>query len=185
VKILLVYPRYPDTFWSFRHALKFISKKANFPPLGLLTVAAMLPAECEKRLVDMNTEILDDVEIEWADFVFISAMVVQTDSVREVITRCNMLGTKIVAGGPLFTTGYEEFEGIDHFVLGEAEITLPWFLGVTDKGRQYFWRLLILTLLQRPRHFALSIGLSVSGFHFRKVAESYNKTVLTLRRQSV
>jgi radical SAM superfamily enzyme YgiQ (UPF0313 family) len=60
-----------------------------------------------------------------------------------------------------------------------------WFLGVTNKGRRYFWRLLIFTLLKRPRHFALSIGLSVSGFHFRKVAESYNKTFLALRRQNV
>jgi len=125
MKILLVYPRYPDTFWSFRHALKFISKKANFPPLGLLTVAAMLPAKWEKRLVDLNIETMDDKEIEWADYVFISAMVVQTDSVKEVIARCNKLKTRVVAGGPLFTTGYEEFEGIDHFVLGEAEVTLP------------------------------------------------------------
>jgi len=128
MKILLVYPRYPDTFWSFRHALKFLSKKATFPPLGLLTVAAMLPAEWEKKVVDLNVELLKDAEIVWADFVFISAMVVQKDSAKEVITRCNELNTKVVAGGPLFTTGYEEFEGIDHFVLGEAEITLPRFL---------------------------------------------------------
>jgi radical SAM superfamily enzyme YgiQ (UPF0313 family) len=135
MKILLVYPRYPDTFWSFRHALKFISKKANFPPLGLLTVAAMLPAEWETRLVDLNTETLDDGEIAWADFVFISAMVVQTDSAKEVIARCNKLNTSVIAGGPLFTTGYEEFEGIDHFVLGEAEVTLPRFLADLAAGR--------------------------------------------------
>jgi len=134
MKILLVYPRYPDTFWSFRHALKFISKKANFPPLGLLTVAAMLPAKWEKRLVDLNIETMDDKEIEWADYVFISAMVVQTDSVKEVIARCNKLKTRVVAGGPLFTTGYEEFEGIDHFVLGEAEVTLPQFLTDLAQG---------------------------------------------------
>jgi radical SAM superfamily enzyme YgiQ (UPF0313 family) len=128
VKILLVYPRYPDTFWSFRHALKFISKKANFPPLGLLTVAAMLPPEWEKRLADLNVKALSDEDIRWADYVFISAMVVQTDSTKEVITRCNELGIRVVAGGPLFTTGYEEFEGVDHFVLGEGEVTLPRFL---------------------------------------------------------
>jgi radical SAM superfamily enzyme YgiQ (UPF0313 family) len=135
MKILLVYPRYPDTFWSFRHALKFISKKANFPPLGLLTVAAMLPTEWEKRLIDLNTETLDDGEIEWADFVFISAMVVQTESAKEVIARCNKLGTRVVAGGPLFTTGYEDFEGVDHFVLGEAEVSLPRFLADLAGGR--------------------------------------------------
>jgi radical SAM superfamily enzyme YgiQ (UPF0313 family) len=134
MKILLVYPRYPDTFWSFRHALKFISKKANFPPLGLLTVAAMLPAGWEKRLVDLNIKALGDEDIRWADFVFISAMVVQKDSAKEVIARCNKLGTRVVAGGPLFTTGYEEFEGVDHFVLGEAEVTLPRFLADLAEG---------------------------------------------------
>jgi radical SAM superfamily enzyme YgiQ (UPF0313 family) len=134
MKILLVYPRYPDTFWSFRHALKIISKKANFPPLGLLTVAAMLPAEWEKRVVDLNVNTLGDADITWADFVFISAMVVQKDSAKEVIARCNNLDTRVVAGGPLFTTGYDEFEGVDHFVLGEAEITLPPFLADLAQG---------------------------------------------------
>ena len=134
MKILLVYPQYPDTFWSFRHALKFISKKAAFPPLGLLTVAAMLPKEWEKKLIDMNVTVLKDEDLKWADYVFISAMVVQKDSVKEVITRCKKLNTKIVAGGPLFTTGYEEFDEIDHFVLGEAEITLPLFLEDLNKG---------------------------------------------------
>ena len=112
MKILLVYPRYPDTFWSFRHALKFLSKKATFPPLGLLTVAAMLPDEWEKKVVDLNVAPLKDAEITWADFVFISAMVVQKDSANEVIAQCNMLNTSVVAGGPLFTTGHEEFKGI-------------------------------------------------------------------------
>jgi radical SAM superfamily enzyme YgiQ (UPF0313 family) len=135
MKILLVYPRYPDTFWSFRHALKFVSKKANFPPLGLLTVAAMLPEEWEKRVVDLNVDTLGDGDITWADFVFISAMVVQKDSAREVIARCNKYGTKVVAGGPLFTTGHEEFEGVDHFVLGEAEITLQQFLTDLTHGQ--------------------------------------------------
>lgn len=134
MKILLVYPRYPDTFWSFRHALKFLSKKANFPPLGLLTVAPMLPTEWEKKLVDLNVRPLCDEEIVWADFVFVSAMTVQSDSAKEVIARCNALNTKVVAGGPLFTTGYEEFTGIDHFVLGEAEVTLPMFLTDLERG---------------------------------------------------
>jgi radical SAM superfamily enzyme YgiQ (UPF0313 family) len=134
MKILLVYPRYPDTFWSFRHALKFLSKKASFPPLGLLTVAAMLPGEWEKRVVDLNVNLLNDEDINWADYVFISSMVVQKDSAKEVITRCNRLNTRVVAGGPLFTTGYKEFEGVDHFVLGEAEVTLPHFLSDLARG---------------------------------------------------
>lgn len=134
MKILLVYPQYPDTFWGFRHALKFISKKAAFPPLGLLTVAAMLPGAWEKRLVDMNVTPLTDEDIRWADYVFLSAMVVQNESVKEVIARCNELGAKLVAGGPLFTTRYENFAEVDHFVLGEAEVTLPLFLADLDKG---------------------------------------------------
>ena len=134
MRILLVYPRYPDTFWSFRHALKFLSKKAAFPPLGLLTVAAMLPGEWEKKLVDMNVSTLSDEDIKWADYVFVSSMVVQRDSVREVVARCKRLNAKVVAGGPLFTTGYEELDGIDHLVLGEAEATLSHFLADLAKG---------------------------------------------------
>lgn len=135
VKILLVYPKYPDTFWSFTHALKFVSKKASFPPLGLLTVAAMLPGEWEKKLVDMNVGELTDKDIAWADYVFISAMVVQKASVKEVLERCRSLGVKTVAGGPLFTTGYDEFDNVDHFVLGEAEVTLKPFLDDLAAGK--------------------------------------------------
>jgi len=135
MKILLVYPQYPDTFWSFKYALKFISKKAAFPPLGLLTVAAMLPEAWEKKLIDMNVSRLTDNDIEWADLVFISAMEVQKDSARRVIAQCNKLGIRTVAGGPLFTTGYKEFDGVDYFVLGEAEVTLQPFLDDIQAGR--------------------------------------------------
>ena len=134
MKALLVYPRYPDTFWSFSHALKIISKKASHPPLGLLTVAAMLPDEWEKKLVDMNATALKDKHIKWADYVFIGAMVVQRQSARETIHRCRELGTKVVVGGPLFSTEYEEFDDVDHLVLDEAEITLPLFLEDLEKG---------------------------------------------------
>jgi len=136
LKILLVYPRYPDTFWSFRHALKFIRKKAALPPLGLLTVAAMLPEEWEKRLVDLNVANLTDKDIKWADYVFISAMVAQQDSAREVVDRCKEIGTKIVAGGPVFAVGYEEFghDDIDHLISSEAENLLPLFLEDLEKG---------------------------------------------------
>ncbi|NCO82823.1 MAG: B12-binding domain-containing radical SAM protein [Nitrospirae bacterium CG_4_10_14_3_um_filter_44_29] len=136
MKILLVYPKYPDTFWGFKYALKFISKKASFPPLGLLTMAAMLPAEWEKRLVDINVNPLKDQDLLWADYVFISAMSIQKESVKTVISRCKALGVKIVAGGPLFTSIPEEFEGdVDHLVLNEAEITLPPFLDDLKNGR--------------------------------------------------
>jgi len=134
LKVLLVYPRYPDTFWSFRHALRIAGKKASFPPLGLLTVAAMLPDDWDKKLVDMNVSALNNEDIKWADYVFISAMVVQKDSAREVIERCKKFDTKIVAGGPLFTAGYEYFSDVDHLVLDEAEITLTPFLEDLEKG---------------------------------------------------
>jgi radical SAM superfamily enzyme YgiQ (UPF0313 family) len=134
LKILLVYPRYPDTFWSFRHALRIVAKKATFPPLGLLTIASMLPEEWDKKLVDMNAATLSDKDIKWADYVFMSAMVVQKDSVREVIKRCKRFGVKTVAGGPLFTSHYDEYEDIDHLVLNEAECTLPLFLEDLKNG---------------------------------------------------
>jgi radical SAM superfamily enzyme YgiQ (UPF0313 family) len=128
MNILLVYPEFPDTFWSFKHALKFVQKKAGAPPLGLLTVAAMLPTEWEKRLVDLNVTNLTVEDMAWADYVFISAMVVQRESARSVIHRCKTAGVKVVAGGPLFTMEYEQFPEVDHFVLNEAEETLEPFL---------------------------------------------------------
>jgi radical SAM superfamily enzyme YgiQ (UPF0313 family) len=128
MKALLIYPEFPDTFWSFRYALKFINRKASSPPLGLLTIAAMLPEAWEKRLVDMNVDGLDDEDVRWADLVFVSAMSAQKESVCTVIERCKTAGVRIVAGGPLFTTDHEAFGTIDHLVLNEAEITLPRFL---------------------------------------------------------
>ena len=135
MKILLVYPEFPDTFWSFKHALRFVRKKAGAPPLGLLTVAAMLPAEWEKRLVDLNATNLTPKDLAWADYVFISAMIVQRDAARALIARCKEAGVKVVAGGPLFTMEHEQFPEVDHFVLNEAELTLPPFLADLANGR--------------------------------------------------
>jgi radical SAM superfamily enzyme YgiQ (UPF0313 family) len=134
MNILLVYPKFPETFWSFKHALKFILKEASNPPLGLITVAALLPGEWEKRLVDMNVTALNDQDLKWADYVFISAMAVQKESVVEVMERSKKLGVKIVAGGPLFTMAAEDFPGVDHLILNEAEITLPLFLADLTNG---------------------------------------------------
>jgi len=134
MNILLVYPCNPDTFWSFRYAMKFIDRKASFPPLGLLTVAAMLPTTWEKKLVDMNVETLGDSDLLWADYVFISAMTIQRESADEVILRCQQLGVKIVAGGPLFTTYHQNYAAVDHLVLGEGELTLPCFLADLKNG---------------------------------------------------
>ncbi len=134
MKILLVYPHYPDTFWSFRNAMKFINRKASFPPLGLLTVASMLPEPWEKRLVDLNVCALSDKDLSWADYVFISAMTIQRQSALEIIERCRRLGVKTVAGGPLFTSCHDDFPEVDHLVLGEGEITLPRFLEDLQRG---------------------------------------------------
>jgi len=121
MKVLLVFPRSPDTFWSFKHVLPFVSKRAAFPPLGLLTVAAMLPVDWELRLVDTNVAQLAERDIEWADWVMLSGMIVQKDSAREIARRCAALQRPVIAGGPLFTTGHADFPEIAHFVLGEAE----------------------------------------------------------------
>ena len=120
MNVLLVYPHYPDSFWSFRHALRFISKKAALPPLGLITVSAMLPSTWQKKLVDMNVTSLKTRDIQWADYVFISAMYIQKKSVDKIIDECVKYGVKIVAGGPLFTREYKNYIQIDHFILNEA-----------------------------------------------------------------
>ncbi len=128
MKALLIYPSIPDTFWSFKHIMKFIRKKAAHVPLGLLTVAAMLPRDWHLKLVDTNVESLSDEVIQWADMVFIGAMIVQKESVRQIVARCRALGKPIVGGGPLFTSCPVDFDDVDYLVLNEAEITLPLFL---------------------------------------------------------
>jgi radical SAM superfamily enzyme YgiQ (UPF0313 family) len=128
MNILLVYPEYPDTYWSFKHALRFISKKAAVPPLGLITVSAMLPESWPTKLVDMNTTSLHPADIIWADYVFISAMYIQKASVDNIIEACVKHKTKIVAGGPLFTQESDNYHEVDHFILNEAELTLASFL---------------------------------------------------------
>jgi radical SAM superfamily enzyme YgiQ (UPF0313 family) len=134
MKVLLVNPDTPVTFWSFKNALNFCSKKAAMPPLGLLTVAAMLPGDWETKLVDMATTKLRDRDIKWADYVFITAMLIQQESADQVIGRCKRIGAKIVAGGPLFTSIPEQYAEVDHLVLKEAELTLPLFIKDIQEG---------------------------------------------------
>lgn len=134
MKILLVYPKFPETFWSFTHALRFINKRSAFPPLGLLTVAALLPGEWPKRLVDENTADLRDEDLAWADLALVGAMALQRKAAVQVIERCQGMGLKIVAGGPLFTAEPEAFERVDHLVLDEAELTLPAFITDLKNG---------------------------------------------------
>ncbi|UCE54597.1 MAG: B12-binding domain-containing radical SAM protein [Desulfobacterales bacterium] len=134
MNVLLIYPKFPDTFWSFKYALKFIRKKAANPPLGLLTVAAMLPDEFHRRVIDINVEGLTDEDLAWADLAFIGAMAVQRESAKQIIARCQATGVKVIAGGPLFTAEPDEFEEVDHLVLDEAELTLPCFLEDLKSG---------------------------------------------------
>lgn len=141
MKILLVYPQYPETFWSFKHALSFIRKKAMVPPLGLLTIASMLPDGFETKLIDLNIESLEEKDLLWADFVFISAMITQKDSVYKIVDKCKKLNVKTVAGGPLFIDLHTEFPDIDYFVLDEGEVTLPLFLeDLKNKNLQKYYR---------------------------------------------
>ena len=134
MNILLVYPEFPDTFWSFKHALRFIRKRAGAPPLGLLTVAAMLPENWNLRLVDLNIEQLGKDDLNWANYVMISAMIVQRDSTIQLVKQCKKAGVKTIAGGPLFTMDYNRFPDVDYFVLNEAELTLPPFLADLENG---------------------------------------------------
>lgn len=133
MKVLLVYPEFPDTYWSFRHALSFIGKRSAFPPLGLLTISAMLPASWEKRVVDMNVRSLKPSDIEWADMVFATAMLIQKDSLRDVVDRCKAKGKRVAIGGPYVTTTLDLVDA-DHVFLGEAETTLPEFINDLERG---------------------------------------------------
>jgi radical SAM superfamily enzyme YgiQ (UPF0313 family) len=134
MKVLLVYPEFPDTYWGFRHALKFEGKRSPFPPLGLLTVSAMLPDSWERRLVDMNVRRLRDSDIEWADIVLASAMIVQKDSLESVVARAKAKGKRVVVGGPYVSTSAEHLPDADHIFVGEAEATLPEFLKDLESG---------------------------------------------------
>ncbi len=135
MNVLLLYPKFPETFWSFAYALKFIRKKSAFPPLGLMTIAPLLPREWPRKLVDLNVEPLTDRDLAWADLVFIGGMAVQRASASELIQRCRTAQVRVVAGGPLFTCEPEQFEAVDHLVLDEAELTLPRFLADLRNGR--------------------------------------------------
>jgi radical SAM superfamily enzyme YgiQ (UPF0313 family) len=134
MKVLFVSPEFPDTYWSFRHALPFEGKRCAFPPLGLLTVSALLPASWERKLVDLNVQSLKSRDIDWADMVFVTAMLVQKDSLREVVKRCKASGKCVVIGGPYVTTTVEELPEADHIFLGEAETTLPQFVEDLARG---------------------------------------------------
>ena len=133
-KALLVYPEHPPTYWGANYALEMVGIKSAFPPLGLLTIAAMFPPEYDLRVVDMNVAPLEDSDLEWADMVFTSTMIVQRVSLKTVIERCNRAGVPVIAGGPHPTTFHDEIPGVDHFVLDEAEEIFPGVLQDLEDG---------------------------------------------------
>jgi radical SAM superfamily enzyme YgiQ (UPF0313 family) len=118
---LLIYPEFPDTYWSFKHALKFLGKRAAQPPLGLMTVAALLPKAWKKRLVDVNVERLRDRDLAWADVAMISAMHIQHPSLAAIVERCRARGLRTVVGGPIASSISAAELKVDHVVIGEAE----------------------------------------------------------------
>ena len=132
---LLLYPEFPPSYWGGKYALEFIGRKASMPPLGLLTIASMFPDRYELRLVDMNVEHLEDEDLEWADQVFISAMVVQRQSFAEVVQRAKAAGKTVVAGGPYPTSFSDEIPEVDHIVAGEVEEYFTTFLADLEAGR--------------------------------------------------
>jgi radical SAM superfamily enzyme YgiQ (UPF0313 family) len=134
LKALLVWPRFPKSYWGQEYVLPLIGKAAVLPPLGLITAAALLPRHWQLRLVDLNIESLDDRDIAWADVVMLSAMRIQRDSFDEVVRRARALGKRVVAGGPYVTTAPEEVPGIDHLVVGEAEDVLPELARLLEMG---------------------------------------------------
>lgn len=134
MKILLIYPEMPNNITNCKETVRLAGRKSSFPPIGLLTVAALLPKHWEKKVTDLNTDELNLNDLHWADYVFISAMNVQAKSVFEILEICKTHNVKVVAGGTLFTHEYQYFENVEHFVLNEAEITLPLFLKDLENG---------------------------------------------------
>jgi radical SAM superfamily enzyme YgiQ (UPF0313 family) len=135
MKALFIYPEFPETFWTLRHAIKFLGVKAVSPPLALLTVAAMLPQEWAKKLVDLNVEPLTDEHLAWADMAFISAMPIQSKAADAVIRRCRAAGVTVCAGGVHFSLAEAQFEPVDHLFIGEVEETLAVFLEDLARGK--------------------------------------------------
>jgi radical SAM superfamily enzyme YgiQ (UPF0313 family) len=122
MKVLCISPVFPETYWGHERTLRFIGKRSILPPLGLLTVAAMLPRDWEVRLCDMNVRPLDDADLAWADVIFLSGMLVQRPSMLEVAARARAMGKTVVAGGPHATATPEALEPyVDCIVIGEAE----------------------------------------------------------------
>ena len=120
-RVLLVYPQFPETFWGHQRALRFLGLRATHPPLGLMTVAGMLPGDFEVRLVDLNVEKVTATELRWADIVLTGGMMIQRPSVKRIVERCLAEQVPVVIGGPDATASSQDLPSAAHLVLGEAE----------------------------------------------------------------
>lgn len=136
MRSLLVYPRFPKTFWSYEKILELVNRKVLLPPLGLVTVAAILPQDWDFRLVDCNIRPVTDEEWEWADIVIFSAMIVQKDDLIDLIREAKARGKRVAVGGPYPTSIPQDMRdaGVDYLVLDEGEITLPLFVEALERG---------------------------------------------------
>ncbi len=132
---LLIYPEWPDTYWSFKHAIPFHGKKSAYPPLGLLTVAAMLPKHWQRRLVDLNVRALTDADLRWADVAMLSGMLVHKEQLIQVLDRCRAAGVRTVIGGPIASALDDLKQHADSVVVGECEDTLRTYCDDLESGK--------------------------------------------------
>lgn len=138
MRVLLVYPKFPRTFWSYEKVLELVDRKVLLPPLGLVTVAAILPQEWEFKLVDQNIRSVTEAEWQWSDLVILSAMIVQKDDMKDLIKLAHHYNKPVLVGGPYPTAMPEEMRavGADFLVLDEGEITLPLFVEAWQRGER-------------------------------------------------
>lgn len=134
MRVLLLYPLFPKSFWSFEKTLALVNCKALLPPLGLITVAAILPQQWEFRLVDHNIQEITEADWEWAELVIISGMIVQKNDLLVQIDEAKKRNKLVAVGGPYATTSPQEVEAADFLILDEGEITLPMFIAAVERG---------------------------------------------------
>jgi radical SAM superfamily enzyme YgiQ (UPF0313 family) len=135
MKALLLYPEFsPLGFWNYKAVCRLMGAKYPASPLGMITMAALLPREWELRLIDLNTAPLDDADIDWAELVFIGGMLPQQSRFLQLIDRVHDRGKRVVAGGPDVTSQPEVYASADYLVLGEAECSMPDFLADLKRG---------------------------------------------------
>jgi radical SAM superfamily enzyme YgiQ (UPF0313 family) len=134
MRVLLINPPFPESYWGFKHALKFERKRSAYPPLGLLTVSALLPREWKRQLIDCEVDELHAVDIQWANLVFVTGMLIQKEALHRIVDTCKAHGKTVVVGGPYVSTATETIPNADHIFIGEVEETLPEFVDDLQRG---------------------------------------------------